>query len=294
MSKNLEKTKRGYLLRHMHLLHVAPISIWIVLFVYAPLVIVVYYSFVSTEAFGTIIPGFTLKNYEYLFHTALGRILVRSIIYAMSADMVCLLIGYPLAYWIATQGGKFKAFLVFLVVVPSWSCYIIRVYAVKMVLEESGLLNNIFMKLGLTSTPLEMLYSPGAVLLGLVYIWLPFMVLPIYAALDGLDPSVLEAAADLGATPVQRFLKVTLPLTKGGIFAGTILTSIPALGDWLVPYILGGNKSWMAGNYVQYYFIIRGDFSIGSSMAVALTATVILMIYLFIKLGGEEALERIM
>ena len=290
----LKEKKRGFLLRYMHLLHVVPISVWIVLFVFAPLVIVVYYSFVTTEAFGTIIPTFTLKNYEYLFQTALGRILVRSLIFAMSANMVCLLIGYPLAYWIATHGGKFKAFFVFLVVVPSWSCYIIRVYAVKMVLGNSGLLNNIFLRLGLISSPLEMLYTPSAVLLGLIYIWLPFMVLPIYAALEGLDPSVLEAAADLGATPLPRFFTVTLPLTKGGIFAGTILTSIPALGDWLVPYILGGNKSWMAGNYVQYYFIIRGDFSIGSSMAVALTGIVILMIYLLIKLGGEEALERIM
>jgi spermidine/putrescine transport system permease protein len=293
MPMRLKDKKTGFLLRHTHLLHVAPVSVWVVLFVFAPLVIVVYYSFVSTEAFGTIIPTLTLKNYEYVFHSALGRILARSLIYAMLANMACLLMGYPMAYWIATQGGKFKAFFVFLVVVPSWTCYIIRVYAAKMVLEESGLLNNIFLRLDLISSPLEMLYTPGAVLLGLAYIWLPFMVLPIYAALDGLDPSVLEAAADLGATPLHRFFTVTLPLTKGGIFAGTILTSIPALGDWLVPYILGGNKKWMAGNYVQYYFVVRGDFSIGSSMAVALTATVILMIYLFTKLGGEEALERI-
>ena len=208
--------------------------------------------------------------------------------------MICLLIGYPLAYWIAKSGGKFKTFFVFLVVAPSWSCYVIRVYALKMVLGNPGALNSILLRLGLVSSPLEILYTPGAVLVGLIYIWLPFMVLPIYAALEGLDPSVLEAATDLGATPLHRFFTVTLPLTKGGIFAGTILTSIPALGDWLVPYIIGGNQTWMAGNYIQYYFITRGDFSTGSSMAVTLTAIITLIIYLFIKFGGEEALERIM
>ncbi len=138
-----------------------------------------------------------------------------------------------------------------------------------------------------------MLYNSTAVMVGLVYSWLPFMVLPIYAALDGLDPSLLEAAVDLGATPLRRFFTVTLPLTKGGIFAGTILVFIPSLGEWLVPLLLGGAKVMMAGNLVEHHFIKVGNIPMGSSIAAALTAIVLLIIYLSIKAGGEEALERI-
>jgi len=275
---------------------VGPISIWILLFVLMPLAVIFVISFLGRDIKGSIIPSFSLDNYRLLFSegSEYAKAILRSLLFAFATNVACLFIGYPMAYWIVKHGGKIKPLLLLLVIVPSWSCYVVRIYALKQLVGYPGIINNFFLSIGLLSSPIEILYTPQAVVLGLIYIWLPFMVLPIYAALEGLDPSVLEAAADLGATPLPRFFTVTLPLTKGGIFAGTILTSIPALGDWLVPYILGGNKSWMAGNYVQYYFIIRGDFSIGSSMAVALTGIVILMIYLLIKLGGEEALERIM
>ena len=119
------------------------------------------------------------------------------------------------------------------------------------------------------------------------------MVLPIYASLEGIDPALLEASVDLGATPLQRFLTVTLPLSKGGIFGGTILTLIPAFGDWIVPLLLGGNKVWMAGNYIEHYIMVMGNLPVGSSMAVFLTAFIVLMIYFSIKLGGEESIERV-
>ena len=140
---------------------------------------------------------------------------------------------------------------------------------------------------------MDILYTPYAVMLALIFTWLPFMILPIYASLEGLDKSLLEASLDLGATPRQRFFTITLPLTKGGIIAGTILVFIPVLGEWLIPALLGGAKVMMAGNLVTLHFLTAGNIPAGSSIAAVLTAIIILILYLCIKLGGEEALERI-
>ena len=284
---------KGLLTRQAHLPYVGPVSVWIVLFVIAPLGFVFYFSFLTAGPYGQIIHTFTLKNYLAIFKGQYGIILLRSLLFAFVTNVICLLIGYPLAHSIVKHGGKRKIFLLFLVIMPSWTLYLIRLYALKTLVGSKGLINSALLNLGLISSPLEILYTPSAVVIGLIYTWLPFMVLPIYAALDGLDPSLLEAADDLGATPFKRFFTVTLPLTKGGIFAGTILTFIPALGDWLSPLLLGGAKVMMIGNLVEHHFIKVGNIPVGSSIATALTAVVLLIIYLSMKLGGEEALERI-
>jgi spermidine/putrescine transport system permease protein len=154
-------------------------------------------------------------------------------------------------------------------------------------------LNSFLLSIKLISAPLEILFTPTAVLIGLVYTWLPFMILPLYASLEGLNPRLLEAAEDLGATPFQTFIKVTLPLTKGGLIAGSILVFIPSLGDWLVPHFLGGGKVMMAGSLVAYHFMEVGNIPVGSSLAVSLSTIVILALYVLIKVGGKGALERI-
>jgi spermidine/putrescine transport system permease protein len=272
-----------------------PISVWIVLFVFAPIGVIIYFSFLPADIAGEITTGASLKNYWVLLtgDTDYVNAILRSVLYAFITNIVCLAIGYPTAYWIARYGGKFKALLLFLVIAPSWSCYLVRIYALKQLVGYPGILNDLLLNLGMISSPINLLYTPTAVVFGLIYIWLPFMVLPIYASLEGINPALLEASLDLGASPGWQFWTVTLPLSKGGIFGGTILTFIPALGDWLVPLLIGGNKVWMAGNLIQHYFIVRGNLAIGSSMAVILTAAVVLLIYMCIKLGGEEAVERI-
>jgi len=224
---------------------------------------------------------------------AYAVIFLRSLIFAFATNAICLLIGYPVAYWIARYGGKWESFLLMLIVLPSWTCYLIRLYALKTLVGHTGLINTALLNLGLISSPLEILYTPYAVVLGLVYSWLPFMILPIYASLRDLDPSLLEASADLGATPFRTFFTVTLPLTKGGIFAGTILVLIPSLGEWLVPLLLGGAKVMMVGSLVEHHFIKLGNIPMGSSLAAALTAMILLAVYLSFKLGGEDALERV-
>jgi len=291
--RRLGKGVKRLLTTQAYLPYVGPISLWIVLFVISPLGVILYFSFLKVGPVGQIVPTFTLENYLTLFKGAYGIILLRSLLFAFGTNMICLLIGYPLAYWIVRYGGKLKIILLFLVIMPSWTCYLIRLYALKTLVGHTGLINSALLNLGLISSPLEMLYNPTAVMIGLVYSWLPFMVLPIYASLEGIDPSLLEAAVDLGATPLRRFFTVTLPLTKGGIFAGTILVFIPSLGEWLVPLLLGGAKVMMVGNLVEHHFIKLGNIPMGSSIAAALTAIVLLIMYLSIKVGGEEALERI-
>ncbi len=284
---------RKFLTAQEYLPYVGPISLWIVLFVIAPLGVILYFSFLSVGPLGQLVPIITLKNYIGLWKVGNAIIFLRSVLFALGANMVCLLAGYPVAYFIARHGGRWKTLLLFLVILPSWTCYVIRLYALKTLVADTGLINSALLNLGLISSPLHMLYNPYAILVGLIYGWLPFMILPIYASLESLDPSVSEAAVDLGATPFRRFFTVTLPLTKGGIFAGTILVFIPCLGEWLVPLILGGSKVMFAGNLVEHYFLRMGYIPQGSTIAVAITAMVILIIYVSMKLGGEEALERI-
>ncbi len=294
VAKRFTEKGIGLLSKQAHLPYVGPISLWIILFVFAPLGVIIYFSFLTLGPLGQIIPTFTLENYQFVLKPAYWEIFLRTFLFAFMTNIICLLIGYPLAYWIVRYGGRWKVALIFLVIIPSWTCYLIRLYALKTLTGTAGLINSSLLGLGLISSPLQVLYTPFAVMLGLVYGWLPFMVLPIYASVEGLDPSLLEASEDLGANPFSRFFTVTLPLTKGGIYAGTILVFIPTLGEWLVPLLLGGAKVMMAGNLVTYYFIELGNIPTGSSIAAALTAIVVLMIYLAFKVGGEEALERVM
>lgn len=293
--RNLREKIRKFLAKQPHLPYVGPISLWIVLFVFAPLGVILCFSFLTTGAYGgAILPIFTLEHYPRLWRGAYGIILLRTLLFAFGTNIMCLLIGYPMAYCIARRGGRWKTTLLFLVIIPSWTSWLIRLYALRTIAGYAGIINSTLLSLGLISSPLGILFNPYAVMFGLVYAFLPFMVLPIYASLVGLDPSLLEASVDLGATPFRRFLTVTLPLTKGGIFAGTILVFIPALGSWLVPMLLGGAKVMMAGNLVHLQYMTVGNVPMGSSIAVVLVAVVLLIIYLSIKLGGEDALERIL
>jgi len=285
---------KKFLAKQVHLPAVGPVSIWTILFVIAPLGYILYFSFLTSGDFGRISPIFTLENYLDLARPTVVKVFLRTFLFSLTTTMMCLLVGYPLAYFIVMYGGRWRIFLLFLVILPSWTSYLIRLYAVRMLIGRGGLINSALLSLGLISSPLEVLFTPFAVLLGLVYCWLPLMALPIYASLVGLDPALLEASADLGATPFKRFFTVTLPLTKGGIVAGTILTFIPCVGEWLVPLLLGGAGTLMAGNLVYLHFIEVANIPAGSSIAAALTAIVLLILYLCLKVGGKEATERIL
>jgi spermidine/putrescine transport system permease protein len=284
---------RKFIASRPHIPYIAPISLWIIVFVIGPLLVIFYFSFLKTSATGQITDDLTLAHYLALLDPNYLTILLRTLAYALITNVACLLIGYPLAYWIAQYGGKWKNLFLMMVVLPSWTCYLIRIYALRTLIAHNGMINSILLNLKIISEPIDIMYTPLIVVIGLIFTWLPFMVLPIYASLEGLNQSLLEASLDLGASPLERFLTIILPLTKGGIFAGTILVFIPSLGEWLIPALLGGAKIMMAGNLVTLHFITAGNIPAGSSIAAVLTAIIILIIYLFTKLGGEEALERI-
>jgi len=277
----------------MYLPSVGPVSIWNILFVIAPLGFILYFSFLTAGPFGRIVPIFTLENYLALARATVAEVFLRTLLFAFTTNMLCLLIGYPLAYFIVMYGGRWRIPLLFLVILPSWTSYLIRLYAIRTLFGRAGLINSALLSLGLISSPLEILYTPSAVVFGLVYGWLPLMVLPIYASLVGLDPYLLEASADLGATSFRRFFTVTLPLTKGGILAGTILVLVPCIGDFLVPMLMGGAGAFMAGNLAYLYFITAANIPAGSTIGIALTVIVLLILYLCIKSGGKETTERI-
>lgn len=275
-------------------IYMGPIAFIVVVFVFAPLVIILFFSFLKSGPYGEIVYTFTLENFQAILGGGYGMVFLNSFYLAAQTNIICILLSYPLAYFIARYGGRWKIFLIFMIIIPSWVAYLIRLYAFRTIVGKQGIMNSLLMNLGVISSPIEILYTPFIVMVGLVYTWLPFMVLPLHASLEGLDPALLEAATDLGATPVRRFFRVTLPLTRGGLIAGSILVFIPTLGDWLVPYLLGGAKVMMVGNLVAEKFTMAGDIPAGSSLAVMLAAMLLLMLYLAIKWGGKEAMERIL
>ena len=287
------KSEKRKLLKEI-LIYLSPMITIVGVFVFAPLLIIFIFSFLETGDMGQIIYSFTIDNYRELLSGGYGKIFIRSIYLAFQTNVGCILIGFPIAYFIAIYGGKWKPLLILLIIIPSWASYLIRLYALKTLVGNTGLINSTLLSLGVISVPMKMLYTPFAVTLGLVYAWLPFMILPLHASLEGLDPSVLEAASDLGAKPVSRFFRVTVPLTKGGLLAGSIFVFIPTVGEWLVPHILGGGKIMMAGSLVAQQFTVAGDVPAGASLAVFLAATLILILYLAIKYGGGDSMEKMM
>lgn len=244
---------------------------WLALWVGMPLVIIAAYSFLTRGIYGGVERGFTLESYRQLLDPLYLGIIARTVLLAALATAGCLLIGFPMAYVIA-RSGRWRRVLLFLVVLPFWTSFLVRTYAMIFLLRDTGLVNSTLTALGLIDAPLTLLYTPGAVLAGLIYGFLPFAILPIYASLEKLDPTLLEAAEMLGARPATRFWRVTVPLTMPGIVAGGLLVFIPALGSFLTPDLLGGAKTTLLGNLVQNQFTTGRDWPFGAAASMLLLA----------------------
>jgi len=253
------------------------------LFFLLPMAIVVAYSFLSKGDYGGVTLPLTARNYSRFFDPLYLRIFARTFVMAALTTALCLAAGYPLAYYIAFRGGRWKNALLFLVVLPFWTSFLIRTYAWIFLLRDTGLINTILIRLGLITVPLPLLYNEGAVLIGLVYGFLPLMVLPLYAAIERLDRSLLEAAADLGARPAARLWKITFPLTRAGIYAGSVLVFVSSLGAYITPDLLGGGKSILIGNLVQNQFTTARDWPFGSAISLLLMAAVVGALRLYWK-----------
>ncbi len=223
----------------------------------------------------------TLANYAYLLEDRLYLLsYLSSLRIALVSTILCLLIGYPIAYAIARARGRAQLILLMLVILPFWTSFLIRVYAWKVLLQGGGVVNGVLMWLGLTDAPLNMLYTEGAVYVGIVYSYLPFMILPLYAALARLDYSIVEAALDLGCRPWQAFFKVTVPMSLPGIVAGSLLVFIPAVGEFVIPELLGGPDSIMIGRVLWNEFFANRDWPIASAVAIVMLLILVLPIAL--------------
>jgi spermidine/putrescine transport system permease protein len=268
----------------------APGTLWLIVFFLVPILIMLAYSMMPRGIYGGVERGFTLEHYRRFFDPLYLDILQRTFVWSVGCTIICLLLGYPVAYVIALA-GRWKNFLLFLVILPFWTSFLVRTFAMIFLMRDTGLINNWLLKLGALDEPIIMLYTPFAVMSGLVYGFLPFMILPIYASLEKLDLSLLEAAEVLGARPLERFRRVTLPLSMPGVVAGCLLVFIPALGSFLTADLLGGAKQLMIGNLVQNQFSAARNWPFGSAASFIVMALVLVavMIYLRVKDKVPEA-----
>jgi putrescine transport system permease protein len=224
----------------------------------------------------------TLDNYRFLLEDKLYWVsYLRSIKIAFISTLLCLLIGYPMAYAIARTQGSWRNILLLLIIIPFWTSFLLRIYAWMVMMGKHGLINNLLLSSGLINEPLQLMYTDTAVYIGIVYTYVPFMILPLYATLEKLDLDLNDAAADLGAKPWQRFIDVTLPLSMPGIIAGSLLVFIPALGEYVIPALLGGLDSLMIGRTLFDEFFTNRDWPLASAVATVLLVILIVPIMLF-------------
>jgi spermidine/putrescine transport system permease protein len=265
-----------------------PGSLWLLVFFLVPLVLVVAARAMNRGAFGGVEPALTLEHYGRFLDPLYLKVLARTALWAALGSLVCLLLGFPVA-WVFARSTRFRNLLLFLVVLPFWTSFLVRTFAMIFLLRDSGLINSILLSTGFVDQPVSLLYTPFAVLLGLVYGFLPFMILPIYASLERLDPTLLEAAELLGAKPKARFWTVVVPLSLPGAVAGCLLVFVSSFGSYLTSDLLGGAKQAMIGNLVQNQFTIARNWPFGSAASLIVMAVVMGAVLFSLRIRDRSA-----
>lgn len=242
-------------------------------------------SFLTRDEANLIEMTFTMDNYLRLFDPLYAKVLWHSFYMAIVATLICLVVGYPFAYIVAKMPEKWRPFMLFLIIVPFWTNSLIRTYGLKIVLGTQGILNKSLIAMDIIDKPLRIMYTESAVMIGLVYILLPFMILPLYSAIEKLDGTYLEAARDLGANKLQTLWKIVLPLTMPGIIGGCLLVLLPALGMFYISDLLGGAKNLLIGNVIKSQVLNARDWPFGAATSIALTLAMALMLYAYYRAG---------
>ena len=280
-----------WLRRHRGLvpyLFLVPGGLWLTLFFVIPLIVTV--SVALQE--GSLGTGYRLTFNWGIFPEAIGRWneqLVRSILYGLIVTALTMLIGYPMAYTIAFRGGKYKSLLLLLVIMPFFTSFIIRTISWKFILADQGFFLGTLKDLGIVEEGFRLLATPVAVISGITYNFLPFVVLPLYVALERIDPKLIEAATDLYASRFQAFLRVTLPLSISGVFAATLLSFIPAVGDYLNAELLGSRNETMIGNVIQRLYLVNNDYPQASALSLILMVGIVISVFIYRRvLRGQE------
>lgn len=261
-----------------------PAIIWQLLFFYMPLIFIIFMSFKKLGS--GVLTGFTLQNYAACMSTSFILILFRSLMCSFVTATLCLCIGYPVAYYLARKATRWKNTLLFFLVLPFWTNMLVQVYAWFAILERKGLLNNLLLQSGLLHEPLSIMNSTLAIYIVMVYYYLPFMVLPIFSVLEKLEDEYIEASLDLGATTLQTFFRVTLPLSMSGVTTGFFLVFVPAFGEFVIPGLMGGNKFMYIGSLIAYYYLNMRNEALGSAcmvMSALILIVVSLVLYRFLS-----------
>jgi spermidine/putrescine transport system permease protein len=279
----------------------APVTLFLGVFFLLPLCIIALFSLLTPGLYGGVEWSFYHWNYGRIFGWADGineifepiylQILWRSLSFAALTVLLTLILCYPVAFWVSRLSDRWRLVFLFLITLPFFCSLIVRLYAWLLILKPTGLLNTTLLWTGLISEPLEILYTPAAVVLGMVYVMIPFMFLPLYAAVDNLDRAQVEASLDLGANRIQTFLKVILPQTLPGIVGGAVIVFIPSVGNFVVPDVLGGAKGLMIGNLVEQQFLSSRNWPFGSALSMIIMAVVLTVLMVSVtrarKVGGH-------
>ena len=274
----------------------------VLLFVAAagPLLIMLVYSFLTPGQYGNVVGEFSWDGWvgilwsqdifsgEWVLADAHMTIFWRSLSLSMMTTLFTFVVGFPTAWFIATRPASQRAMWLFLITIPFWTNLLIRTYAINEVLRKEGLVNMILLKLGVIDVPLEMLYGPFAIFVGMTYVYLPLMVLPLFAAIDRFDMRLLEAGYDLYASRMQVLRRVILPIVKPGIVAGSILVFIPCLGAYVTPRILGGGKNMMIGNFIELQFLQGKNWPLGAALSVTLLIIVMAALLIYVRVANRE------
>jgi spermidine/putrescine transport system permease protein len=256
--------------------------IWLAFFALIPNILVIVTSILAQSNDADFIRlQLTGANYSHLINSIYFKIFIHSFYLAGEVTLLCILLGYPFAYILARMNTAYKGLLLLLVIIPFWTSSLIRTYSIVVLLKAKGIINHFLLFLGVIDKPLQMLYSNTAVLIGLIYTLLPFMILPLYANIEKLDPRLLDAARDLGAARPRIFFKIILPLTWSGIIAGSMLVFLPAMSLFYIPDLLGGSKSMLVGNLIENQFLAAHNWPLGSAVSVLLTVLMALLLFIY-------------
>jgi spermidine/putrescine transport system permease protein len=269
-------------------LMLAPAALWLLFFLVIPVTVLLAHSVAQRGPYGAIKWAFTTANFARALDPKYLPVLLRTFGYASATTLLCLVLGFPVAYYLSFYAGKKRETLMIMLMIPFWTSCLVAIYSWIIILGREGLLNNSLIWLGVIKTPLTILNTPFAVILGMVYFYIPFMVLPLYSSLEKIPRQFIEASYDLGAGAATTFLKITLPLSLPGVFAGCILTFVPCMGDFLTAEFLGGPKTYLIGNLIQNQFLMAQDWPFGSALTALLLITLVAGLFIYQKIEERE------
>jgi len=277
-----------------YLTTIFPATLWMIGFFVIPIFLIVLVSFCTRGEVGDVVYKFTFSNYLRLANPLYADIFFKSILISLYTTVFCLLFGYPFAFIVANAKKKYKPIFLLLIMLPFWTNSLVRTYAMIILLRTEGIINTVLLHLGIINAPLHMMYNNFAVMVGMIYMMFPFMVLPLYTSIEKLDRRLLDAASDLGASPVKKFLKIILPLTKGGIVSGSLLVFVPTLGLFFITDLMGGSKVVLMSNLIKNQFLTARDWPFGSAISVILIAVMVTVILLNSKMGGTKESKEVL